>query len=67
MLEPLLDCSFAGSKLAHNIIENKLAACVNQIPGPFPSNSYEYLDQLSMCRFLWSLNDHIHSPNYVDY
>ena len=40
MFEPLLDCSFAGSKLAHSIIENKLAACVNQIPGPFPSNSY---------------------------
>ena len=40
MFEPLLDCSFAGSKLAHSIIENKLAACVNQIPGPFSSNSY---------------------------
>jgi hypothetical protein len=25
----------SGSKLAHSIIENKLAACVNQIPGSY--------------------------------
>jgi hypothetical protein len=30
-----LICVSSGSKLAHSIIENKLAACVNQIPGSY--------------------------------
>jgi hypothetical protein len=30
----------SGTKLAHGIIENKLAACVNQIPGCCPSDFY---------------------------
>jgi uncharacterized protein involved in tolerance to divalent cations len=31
----------SGTKLAHGIIENKLAACVNQIPGCCPSDFYK--------------------------
>uniref|UniRef100_A0A7I4CG81 Uncharacterized protein n=1 Tax=Physcomitrium patens TaxID=3218 RepID=A0A7I4CG81_PHYPA len=47
-----------GTKLAHSIIENKLAACVNQIPGPF---RWLFLNASLPSSDLWKSQVHVAS------